>query len=186
MAPILNLLNTSYVIGSEHLPAPQASLMASVAGGVFNGGLPWVIVGIGAAIAVVVIIVDVSLERAGAKFRVPVMAFAVGAYLPFDLTLPIFLGGIVAYFVGRWLDASKAGPEQRSVAERNGLLAAAGLITGEALLGIVLAIPISIRQSEDAVALFSGRFATERIPGVILCGVVLYFIYWAATRRDSK
>jgi putative OPT family oligopeptide transporter len=186
MAPILNLLNDSYHIGSEHLPAPQAGLMASVSGGVFNGGLPWAIVGIGAVLAAVIIAIDVSLEKAGAKFRVPVMAFAVGAYLPFDLTLPIFLGGIIAYFVKRWLDSIGASPERRGLAERNGLLAAAGLITGEALLGIILAIPISIKRSENAVALFDGKLAHERIPGVILCVVVLGFIYWASKRDDAK
>jgi putative OPT family oligopeptide transporter len=195
MAPILNLLNDSYHIGSDHLPAPQASLMASVAGGVFNGGLPWGIVGIGAAIAVVVIAIDVTLERAGAKFRMPVMAFAVGAYLPFELTLPIFLGGIVAHLVGKWLDATGASPARRSLAERNGLLAAAGLITGEALLGILLAIPISIRQDENAIALFKEpnakgdlipSLANERIPGLILCIVVLGFMYWAAKREETK
>jgi putative OPT family oligopeptide transporter len=195
MAPILNLLNESYHIGSKHLPAPQAGLMASVSGGVFNGGLPWAMVGIGAAIAVTVIAIDVSLEKAGAKFRMPVMAFAVGAYLPFDLTLPIFLGGLIAHFVGRWLDTTGADPARRALAERNGLLAAAGLITGEALLGIVLAIPISAAQDENAIAMFRDHYANgdlvptyadARIPGVILCIVVLGFMYWAATRREEK
>jgi uncharacterized oligopeptide transporter (OPT) family protein len=113
----------------------------------------------------------------------PVMAFAVGAYLPFDLTLPIFLGGVIAHMVGRWLDTTGANAERRSLAERNGLLAAAGLITGEALLGILLAIPISIKQDENAIAIADG---TLRIPGVLLCALVLGFIYWAATRRDEK
>jgi putative OPT family oligopeptide transporter len=182
MAPILNLLNDSYHIGSEHLPAPQAGLMASVSGGVFNGGLPWGIVAIGAVIAAIVIGIDVSLERAGAKFRMPVMAFAVGAYLPFELTLPIFLGGVVAAVVSRWLDSIGASPERRSLAERNGLLAAAGLITGEALLGIILAIPISIKQDENAIAIAKGDL---RIPGVLLCVLVLGFIYWAAKRDEA-
>jgi putative OPT family oligopeptide transporter len=195
MAPILDLLNNSYGIGGKGLPAPQASLMASVAGGVFNGGLPWAIIGIGAGIAVVVICIDLWLEKAGAKFRMPVMAFAVGAYLPFDLTLPIFLGGIIAHMVSRWLDATGADAARRGLAERNGLLAAAGLITGEALLGILLAIPISVASDPNAIALFKKandkgkmipQFADARIPGLILCVVVLGFMYWAATRRDEK
>jgi len=184
MAPILNLLNDAYHIGSKGLPAPQAGLMASVAKGVFAGGMPWGIIGIGAGIAALVIIIDVSLEKAGAKFRVPVMAFAVGAYLPFDLTSPIFLGGIVAWFVSRYLRANNASEERRGVADRNGLLFAAGLITGEALMGIGLAAPIGLTHDANAIALFGGKYGDLRLPGVAICLVVLIGIYRAATREE--
>lgn len=187
MAPILNLLNDAYTIGSKGLPAPQANLMASVAKGVFAGGLPWGIVGVGAVIAVVVILIDVSLDKAKSKIRVPVMAFAVGAYLPFDLTLPIFLGGVIAHFVNRYLDRTNADHNRRAEAERNGLLFAAGLITGEALLGIVLAIPIGAAQDANALALAGGKYEHLAIPGLLLCAIVLFFTYRAATSRtDSK
>src|SRR4029078_13339101 len=76
MAPVLNLLNDAYKIGSDGLPAPQANLMGTVAKGVFEGGLTWTIIGIGSGIAVVVIIIDSLLTRSGSKIRVPVMAFA--------------------------------------------------------------------------------------------------------------
>src|SRR6187549_2079482 len=104
MAPVLNLLHRAYTIGSKGLPAPQANLMGTVAKGVFAGGLPWAIIGIGAGIAVVVIVIDSILQARGSKIRVPVMAFAVGVYLPFELNVPIFLGGVVAYLVTRALD----------------------------------------------------------------------------------
>src|SRR5215510_6847289 len=126
MAPVLNLLNDAYKIGSDGLPAPQANLMGTVAFGVFEGGLPKQIIGIGAAIAVVVIIIDSLLQRSGSKIRVPVMAFAVGVYLPFDLNVSIFLGGVISYLVTRALDSAGASPERRGEVERNGLLAAAG------------------------------------------------------------
>ena len=77
MAPVLNLLNDAYHIGSKALPAPQANLMGTVAFGVFEGGLPKTFIGIGAAIAVVVIVIDTLLARSGSKIRTPVMAFAV-------------------------------------------------------------------------------------------------------------
>src|SRR6185312_5366485 len=85
MAPVLNLLNDAYGIGSKGLPAPQANLMGTVAKGVFAGGLPWAIIGIGAGIAVVVIAIDAVLTARKSSIRIPVMAFAVGVYLPFDL-----------------------------------------------------------------------------------------------------
>ena len=154
MAPVLNLLNNAYTIGSAGLSAPQANLMGTVAFGVFDGGLPWLIIGIGAAIAVVVIAIDALLEARKISFRIPVMAFAVGVYLPFELNVPIFFGGVVAWFVARALDKTKATPERRTEVERMGLLAAAGFITGEALLGIGLAVPVAAKHDQAAIALF--------------------------------
>jgi putative OPT family oligopeptide transporter len=186
MAPILNFLNNAYVIGSAKLPAPQANLMGSVAKGVFEGGLPWNIVAIGAGIAAAVIALDVFLEKSGSKIRTPVMAFAVGVYLPFDLTAPIFLGGIVAHLVNRWLDKQRANEERRGVAERHGLLFAAGLITGEALMGIVLAIPIGATQNENVIALFNGDFHGLRWPAIAMAIAVLVLSYWAAIQPEKK
>jgi putative OPT family oligopeptide transporter len=186
MAPILNFLNNAYTIGSDKLPAPQANLMGSVAKGVFEGGLPWNIVAIGAGIAAAVIALDVFLEKSGAKIRTPVMAFAVGVYLPFDLTAPIFLGGVVAHLVNRWLDKQRASEERRGVAERHGLLFAAGLITGEALMGIVLAIPIGASQDENVIALFGGQFHGLRWPAIAMALAVLALSYWAAIQPEKK
>ena len=144
MAPVLNVLNDAYHIGSKGLPAPQANLMGSVAHSVFDGGMPWDIVAIGAGLAVVVIAVDAMLAAKQSKISIPVMAFAVGVYLPFELNVPIFLGGLIAWFISRALRAENASEERKIEVERNGLLAAAGFITGEALMGIVIAIPVAI------------------------------------------
>jgi uncharacterized oligopeptide transporter (OPT) family protein len=89
-----------------------------------------------------VIAIDMVLEKRKAAFRIPVMAFAVGVYLPFDLNVSIFLGGVVSWLVSRALDRAGASTKRRGEVERSGLLAAAGFITGEALLGVALAIPI--------------------------------------------
>jgi uncharacterized oligopeptide transporter (OPT) family protein len=183
MAPILNLLNDSYGIGDK-LPAPQANLMGTVAKGVFVGGLPWTIIGIGAAIAAVVIVIDLVLAKRQSKFRIPVMAFAVGVYLPFDLNVPIMLGGIIALLVQRHLDRAKASPERRGEVERMGLLAAAGFITGEALLGIGLAIPVAATQDENAIALFGGSLADFKIPSLVLVGLALVLLYKLALKPE--
>ncbi|MBA3459686.1 MAG: oligopeptide transporter, OPT family [Deltaproteobacteria bacterium] len=177
MAPILNLLNDAYGIGSKGLPAPQANLMGTVAKGVFAGGLPWAVIAIGAAIAVAVIIIDSILAAKQAKFRIPVMAFAVGVYLPFDLNVPIFLGGLVAWMVGRVLDKAKATPERRAEVERNGLLVAAGFITGEALIGIALAVPVAAYHDDTVLALFGGAYHSFKWPALGFVVLVMWLLY---------
>ena len=151
LAPVLNLLMQAYGIGlptdthPEPLPAPQASLMAAVASGVFGGGLPWGLVATGMLIAVLVIGVDEILRIKGSKVRAPVLAVAVGIYLPMKYSLPIALGGLLAYIAKR-----KTG--QRT-GEGNGILLAAGLITGEALMGIFLAVPIVVSGQTDVLSI---------------------------------
>lgn len=183
MAPVLNLLNDAYTIGSKQLPAPQANLMGTVAFGVFEGGLPKQIIGIGAAIAVVVIIIDTMLQRSGSKIRVPVMAFAVGVYLPFDLNVSIFLGGVISWLVSRALDRAGATAGRRGEAERNGLLAAAGFITGEALLGVLLAIPV---VAKIPIAVAGGKFEEFAPPALAFVVLVMFLLYRLALRRDAK
>jgi len=158
MAPVLNLLEKAYGIGvptAEHanpLLAPQATLMASVSKGMFGGALPWGMVWTGAAIGAAIIVLDEILKARRARYRAPVLAAAVGIYLPLELTVPIFLGGLLAHFVER-----KAGvgndPDTLERLHRRGVLFAAGLITGEALMGIVIAIPIVTSGSADVLAL---------------------------------
>jgi putative OPT family oligopeptide transporter len=186
MAPLLNVLHKAYKIGSPGLPAPQANLMGTVAFGVFDGGLPWTIIGIGAAIAVVVIALDGVLAKRGSKVHVPVMAFAVGVYLPFDLNVPIFLGGIVAWLISRALDKASASHERRGEVERMGLLAAAGFITGEALLGIGLAVPVAALHDEDALALAGGHYRDFAAPAVIFVMVVMAMLYKLALRKPDN
>ncbi len=131
---ILDILHTAYTIGSQTLPAPQAMLMKSVAVGVFSGDLPWEMVQYGAMIGMLIIILDTIQEARKSKFRFPVLAVAVGIYLPIELSTPIFLGGLIAYFTN-------------NSSNKNGLLFASGLITGEALMGIMVAIPIFLTGS---------------------------------------
>ena len=126
---ILNILHTAYVIGSDILPAPQANLMKVVVQGVFNENLPWNWIYAGMLIGLAIIILDLFQAKRGAKFRLPVLAVAVGIYLPIGLSSTIFIGGIISYL------ASKKNNE-------NGVLYSSGLITGEAMMGILIALPI--------------------------------------------
>lgn len=168
IAPILSLLFEAYGLGgvlpregmdpNEMLQAPQATLMASVADGVFSRNLPWGMIGIGALIAAGVIALDQTLKARGSSVRVPVLAVAVGIYLPIELEVPIFVGGVVAWLVGG--DLRRAGGGEGAVEQgaQRGLLFSSGLITGEALVGILLAIPFALFQSTDVLAIAPDGF----------------------------
>lgn len=129
ITPILTLLNNAYGIGTGEpgaLQAPQASLFASIAKGLFakGGELPWNMVLIGGALAVILILIDEFLKRQKSSFRTYVMPVAVGIYLPLSLSVPILIGGIIRKSI------KKAG---------KGILVSSGLIAGEALAGVLIA-----------------------------------------------
>ena len=193
LAPVLSLLFNAYGIGNvfpregmnpaEALQAPQAGLMAAVSKGVLTGGLPWALIAIGGVIAVVIIIADKVLEAQKSSFRMPVLAVAVGIYLPLELTVPIFIGGLLAYFAGRALSSASDG--ERQGAGRNGLLFASGLITGEALMGIGLAVPFAVAQSTNVIAFTDMPswwiHAAEGLGVALMFGTLLYLYKVAKT-----
>jgi len=109
---------------NEALAAPQANLMKLVIEGVLSAKLPWTLVGIGAAIAII-----------AALLRVPSLPFAVGVYLPVSTMVPVFLGGLL-----RWaIERRAATDEQRSERRERGILLGSGLVGGEGLLGVAIA-----------------------------------------------
>jgi putative OPT family oligopeptide transporter len=132
MAPILNLLIAGYGIAGTPtaragaLAAPQAFLMAKVTQGVFHGGLPLGTIATGAALAAILGFSDRYLERIGSKWRTPIMPAAIGLYLPFGLSMAIFIGALAHSLFGPDEEA-ESGP---------GILLAAGLVAGEALMGV--------------------------------------------------
>ena len=130
---VLTLLHEAYGIGSSDLPAPQAVLMTNVANGVFAGNLEWGMIYAGAILGIIIILIDQYQAYRKADFRVPILAVAIGIYLPIELTLPIFIGGMLNHI------ASKTASEE---GKNNGLLIASGLITGEALMAIFIAVPL--------------------------------------------
>jgi len=135
-APIMSLLHKSYGIG-DGLAAPQAMMFANLAEGFFgDGSLPWNMIRIGVAVGFGIIILDKILDRFGSPYRTHIMPVAVGFYLPFSLSVPIFIGGLIRYAVGRVRTARSEGSD-------TGVLYGSGLIAGEALMGIGLAVPIA-------------------------------------------
>jgi len=168
---VLDILHTAYTIGSPTLSAPQATLMKSVADGVFTGNLPWAFVYIGGVIAVILILIDLRQERMGSDFRVPVLAVAVGIYLPITLTVPIFIGGMINHL------GKKAGGSKSS--EKRGLLMSSGFITGEALMGILVAVPIFITGQKDWWPNFSG---IEMSGSILFIGMMIW-LYKAVSKK---
>ena len=124
---VLYLLSNAWGgFGSAQLPAPQASLMKMVVEGVMGGTLPWSLIIIGAFIAIVVEILGI-----------PVLAFAIGLYLPIHLSTPIMVGGAIKWIVEKRKYSSDA---ERKEASDRGVLYSAGLIAGEGIIGILLAV----------------------------------------------
>ncbi|SVD44988.1 uncharacterized protein METZ01_LOCUS397842, partial [marine metagenome] len=147
-----------------------------------GSGLPWTMVQIGGVIAVLLIILDKTLEARGAEFRTPVLAVAVGIYLPIELSSSIFIGGIIA-----WIASRRLGSRQPA---QTGLLFASGLITGEALIGILLALPIVLGQVSSV---FSGDmfevFSTAPLggwPGLVVLAGVAYWLLNLASQESNE
>jgi putative OPT family oligopeptide transporter len=184
---ILQLLDNQYGIGrpspnpnaipNSVLAAPQAGLMQALAGGIFGAGIKWNFIIMGFVLAVALIVLDKIQEKRGSAFRFPVLAVAVGIYLPLGLSIPIFLGGLIAWQVKRrsvGLDEA-----QRTKRESLGLLVASGLITGEALTGVLVAL---LAATGIALPLMTGfSFA----PTLALLGLGAVIIYQYRTPMAS-
>jgi uncharacterized oligopeptide transporter (OPT) family protein len=190
MAPVLNLLlqangiGTPAFPGATPLPAPQATLMASVASGIFGSGLPWNMVTIGVVVGAIVIALDEHLKRRGASWRAPVLAVAVGIYLPLELSTPIFAGGLIAELATRWHKRRSPGGDIEKL-KQMGLLFSAGLIAGEAIIGVLIAIPIVATKDANvlavAVSMQPGKWA-----GIIVLSAVGWWLYRVATPRTVR
>jgi putative OPT family oligopeptide transporter len=141
----IGVLHQAFTIGSKNLPAPQAFLMAGIVKGVLGGQMIWPFVIAGMVLAFILILINL-----------PVLPVAIGIYLPFTLSVPIFAGGSIRYITDRYLQ-KKYGKDQEEISDwelaikqtdvkpkekaiRTGLLFTAGLITGEALMGVVVAV----------------------------------------------
>ncbi|MBC1886933.1 oligopeptide transporter, OPT family [Listeria booriae] len=134
MGYILTLLDNAYGMGSEALPAPKAALMKILAEGILNGNLPWTLIFIGVAIAVVIEFLGMNS-----------LVFAVGLYLPLNISATVMFGGFVRLIVNQVIKHKK--DKEKAVRIERGTLFASGLIAGESLLGVIIAFIISINPN---------------------------------------
>ena len=168
---VLTLLHEAYGIGSSDLPAPQAVLMTNVANGVFSGNLEWGMIYAGAVLGIIIILIDQYQAYRNADFRVPILAVAIGIYLPIELTLPIFIGGMINHLANK--TASESG-------KNNGLLIASGLITGEALMAIFIAVPLFFDKNYWPT--LSLPAPLDDIIAITIISVVIYRLYLIAKK----
>lgn len=145
MAPVMTVLHEGSLqsgtggIGGKDLPAPQAGLFASLAKGFFGDGeLPQDMVLWGMGVGVLILLIDAILKRGESPVRLHVMPVAVGIYLPFGLSAPIVLGGIVRSLVQR--REPRAESEGTGVKVHRGVLMSSGIIAGESLVGVALGV----------------------------------------------
>ncbi len=156
----LYLLDTAWGFGSEQLAAPQATLMKLITEGVMSGNLPWALVFVGVFIAIVVEIIGI-----------PVLPFAIGIYLPVQLNACIMVGGLIRL----GLDKLKKNEEEKKSIVNDGILFCSGMIAGEGLVGILLALLAVF--GVDKVIDLSGMLGIPQIVmdigGIVLLGLII-------------
>ena len=164
---ILYLLNAAWGYGSTELPAPQATLMKMIVEGVMGGNLPWTLVFAGAFIGIVVEVLGI-----------PVLPFAVGLYLPIHLSTPMMIGGLVRLFLEK-----KKGMGEKAKKDMidNGVLYCSGLIAGEGLVGILLAVFAIIPMANGSLGDAMGDTILSRTPLNGNIGGLVFFALLTAT-----
>jgi putative OPT family oligopeptide transporter len=191
--PLLDLLNTAFTFegapGAKEgaLSAPQAAIISTIAQGVLGGTLDWNLIGIGAAIGVVVIAIDETLRRTTAKYSLPALAVGMGMYLPMELTLLIPVGALLGWLYNRWAERS-ASP---AFAERLGTLMATGLIVGESLMGVVYAGLVAgaeragSENSADVLAVVSDFPWAGWLGGLLFAALIAGLYLWTRARASD-
>lgn len=154
---VLLLLNSAWGFGTTELAAPQATLMKMITEGVMNGNLPWPLVLIGIFAAIVVEILGI-----------PVLPVAIGLYLPLELSATIMIGGVI-----RWIVDKKSADKNGEAS--GGVLFCSGLIAGEGLVGILLAIlaVVGVSSKFD----LSSSVNTGRIGGIVLLAIMIACVF---------
>ena len=163
---VLILLDSAWGFGTEALSAPQATLMRMIVEGVMDGNLPWTLVFIGVFLAIVVEILGVA-----------VLPVAIGLYLPLELSATIMIGGLIRYFV----DKKRTGEDGEA---GTGVLFCSGLIAGEGLVGILMAI-LTVLKVAERIDL-SAKFTTGIIGGIVLMAVMIASVVKFALAKPKK
>ena len=163
---VLYLLNEAWGYGTEKIPAAQATMMKMLVEGIMDANLPWALILIGVFVAVVAEIL-----------KIPVMPFAVGMYLPFSLSAGIMAGGAVRFIVEK-LKGTDAEKKERG---DRGVLFTSGLIAGEGIMGIILAV-LAVIGVDSAIKL---DFSLPQIGSLIIFIVLLFYLYRVCMKKEK-
>ncbi len=164
------LLNRVYGFGTDHLPAPQATLMKVVIEGVLQQNLPWAFVGIGVGIALICEIL-----------RIPSLPFAVGVYLPVSTMVPVFLGGILRWFIEKKSSSTQQAEKRRE----KGVLLGSGLVGGEGLLGVgIAAVAVFLKKTPEGIGY---AWAKDFAPVLsVFAFVILILFFWRLITKNAR
>ena len=164
---VLYLLNEAWGYGTEKIPAAQATMMKMLVEGIMNEELPWAMILIGVFVAIVVEIL-----------KMPVMPFAVGMYLPFSLSAGIMAGGIVRIFV----EKRKGTEAEKKARTDRGLLFTSGMIAGEGIIGILLAV-FAVVKIDSKIIL---PFHLPQVGSLVLYIALLVLLYGVCMKADKE
>lgn len=170
---VVMLLNSAVEggLGGPELPAPQGVLMRLVIDGVIDQSLPWSLVGIGVAIAII-----------ASLFKMPVLAFAVGVYLPLSTMAAVFLGGVLRHFL-----TTRGTEAQRESRRERGILASSGLVGGAGLTGVVLALWVAVQGGGKITGLgLNLSPAAGTALAIVAIAAILLSITWIAKGADKE
>jgi putative OPT family oligopeptide transporter len=193
--PILDLMNhafgfagaNNHAISSTPLPAPQATLISTLARGVIEGNLDWSLLGIGVAVGLGLVIVDEALRRGTQRLSLPPLAVALAIYLPSAVTTPLIAGSVIGWLYDR--RAARLGGEAGEIRRRLGVLIASGLIVGESLFQVAMAGLIVATSRAEPLALVGDGFAAtgEWLALVAFFAVPLglYAVVWGRAGRAA-
>lgn len=208
IAPVLNLLYEAYgfagampragMDAGQALSAPQATLMTTIAQGIFSHNLDWSYIVFGVFVGIAAIIVDLLLKKNTKKYCLPPLAIGMGIYLPPSLEVPLVIGAVIGYFVHRHLRrrAERRSPdcveEDIESCNRHGVLFASGLIVGESLMGVIIAIiivwSVTSGGGDAPLAIAGDGFgAVADLFGLIVfIGLIALFIYRVINAKFEK
>ncbi|MFN4041198.1 MAG: OPT family oligopeptide transporter [Brevundimonas sp.] len=190
---ILNLLNQAFgfeggppaiVEGTQTLAAPQATLISALARGVIGGDLRWDLIGLGAAIGVVIIILDIVMSAATkGRMKLPPLAVGIGFYLPAAVTTMLVIGAVAGWLYERTIK----GTSFADVGRRMGVLLASGLIVGESLFGVLTAgVIVATRDDAPFAMLPEGSAWPAGVAGVVAFFGLAFALYAWVRSRSAK
>jgi len=192
--PVLDLLYNAYGFAgslpragmdpNQALAAPQATLMKQIASGIFSKSLDWTMLGLGVLVGAIIIAADLLLRKKG-KGALPPLAVGLGIYLPPTIGVTLTVGAVLGYFIQRAIKAlaERAGKEWVAAAEERGLLLASGLIVGESLMGLLLAVLIGVSGKDAPLAVVGDDFAAAGWLGLLYFVGLCVFVWRVVTKR---